>query len=573
MATSNRTNDPSGMHFIDPSALQPFEFVVKRKSFSEFLEAYLDLPESSDAPTPPWVLFTQLPSLQQKSDFSKMKGEHTADHQQGKRKPRVVFDDEAQTSSSSTRGATTTDSGSAHRQAVAKKMKSILDSLHVHPSSDAESGDVVRQYFAVKSLVEFLPMQSLIANTNPSYFTTPVFITKAKEIVDHIASSNATQHANHSARFKRLALRRAGGSGGAEGAVIGHHYGARHAFQLFLRSLLAASKSDTQAEAANIIAKQGAAAGGARLRQQQAFLQQQLALTAATRELQSFEQLGRLLANADRMASDRNAVLGEVERETGLPPRVITALHLQSKGLQKDKRLLGKGTDAVGSSADGASSVAKRSMSLGQLSNHSSQKDLKASAQSSSAYDSADNSDTKSVRSAATTATSGSHATQQVMPHVCPPWLLPQSEFWISLKGVVFRINASPRRDTLRSPQKNSCDDNASKKALSVPLGRALYYRLVLLPVFSGRDCTRALAWQQMSCSSMDFLGVEEYINAWRKKISESAVKASENGSVLAGPANTWPAEVKENINKVFSVFLTDFDVVGELEHSESLWF
>lgn len=119
-------------------------------------------------------------------------------------------------------------------------------------------------------------------------------------------------------------------------------------------------------------------------------------------------------------------------------------------------------------------------------------------------------------------------------------------EYWISLKGVVFRI----RFDTA-SP------------------GRNLYYRIVLAPIYSGQDCTR------------------RYLSLMRSQI----LRASKGGdytpaasSLLIGLALDEIAKLEgvtslktskeeaAHINGIFSLFLNDFDVVGELENGEELW-
>lgn len=560
---------------------EPFQFQVVRKSFSEFLDSYLDLSQSGDAPTPPWVIFTQLPTLQQRSGAHSQRSSNkhpTGDAGDGntKRKPRVVFDDEVKDPAGSS-GVAASEGSSAHRQAVMKRMKSVMTTLHIQPNVDLSDAAAVREYFAVKSLVEYLPQQSMIANTSDVLLSTPAFLAKVKEVVDQLAVIGANQHAVQSARFKRLALRRAGGAAGAEGAIHGHHFGAKHSFQLFLRSVLAATPpEDRTADETPHLERRGSAVAGKDLRQAK-----QSGRTAhlrhATVEVQKACSVPQ---EALRIASSREAVLDSVEVSSGLPARVVSPLHLLSHSLQKDPRFFGKiGASDNLSSADGLSVAAgpsmRRAVSAGQLSTASSRQDLRsASNQSSGVYgadaaaDSGDNSDTKSVRSSAPSHKGGGgHHTSQNAPYVCPTWQLKHHEFWISLKGIVFKINA--------------CHDPAGSNGRTIPFGRALYYRLVLLPIFSGRDCTVAFAWLQRSCIAMDYCGIEDYVSLWRSKLfaSSAAQPASssrnppENNTEPLGSPQDWPRDVKDHINRLFALFMCDFDVVGELEGGEYLWF
>lgn len=582
--------------------VRPFAFEVERKSFQAFLEAYMDLAQSDEAPIPPWVTFTQLPALQQKSEMLKAKadGENTG----GKRRARVVFDVETTSgggggASVSTGGgaagpssASASDSNSAHRQAIAKKMKSTMDALHLHPATTFSDAKVVRDYFAVKALVEHLPSRAVITNTPPTLLRTATFLTKVREIVDHLQAVGVTQQASHSARFKRLALRRAGGTGGAEGAVMGHHFGARHSFQMFLRSVLQLSPSfrnatpQLQAAALGALSQRRAGAPGSR---------EELFASLASSEVTSF-------ARPEHGAPhwDRGEVLASVEEDTGMPARVVTMLHLQSHGFQKDTKLFGKGlvSDST-SSADGLSTADgrsfKRGMSMGQMSTNSSSKDLKSHSNQSSAAFAADdqNSDTRSVVSTTHGGSAGSTpSSNHNAPFVCPPWQLKQLDFWISLKGIVFRINTETKFIA------------ANREPRVIPAGRAVYYRVVLLPIYSGRDCTRSFAWNFCGCATMDFMGIEEYAHVWRSKLMTASadeqapqpqhqlLKSSKQEPKAASRKTSdqeppqqhppsrlgdrpvaWPVEVRRHVDQIFTLFMEDFDVVGELQDGSDLWF
>ncbi|CUG94183.1 Hypothetical protein, putative [Bodo saltans] len=598
-------------------ALRPFEFQVERKSFQAFLEAYMDQQHNDEAPIPPWVTFTQLPALQQRSEML-MKKTKAADGSGGdatvggaKRRARVVFDETSTnggggtavpSSSASSSGAAATNGSSttpdqhnsAHRQAVVKKMKATMDQLHLLPNALFTDAAVVRDYFAVKALVEYLPMRSVVVNTPANLLQTPTFLSKVREIVDHLHAVGVTQQASHSARFKRLALRRAGGTGGAEGAVMGHHFGARHSFQLFIRSVLKLSATFV----AGTVQLQATALSQ---RRSTGSNKEETYATLATNEIISYARSQGGAGSKSVSSFSRYSVLSSVEENTGMPHRVVPMIHLQSHGFQKDTRLLGRGglaSDAA-SSTDGLSSAGarsfKRGASMGQMSAHSSSRDLRSN-HSSGVFDD-NNSDTRSVVSAATHSGgggAGGSSNSNNAPYVCPPWQLKQLDFWIALKGIVFRINTETKFL------------GAGRDPRPIPAGRATYYRIVLLPIFSGRDCTRTFAWSCCGCSLMDFMGIEEYVHAWRGKLvaaataedatlsqqhpsssKASGTKAGVKQQLDSSPASTtlssgtrlgdspheWPLAVRQHVDRIFSLFMEDFDVVGELQNGEDLWF
>ncbi len=96
-------------------------------------------------------------------------------------------------------------------------------------------------------------------------------------------------------------------------------------------------------------------------------------------------------------------------------------------------------------------------------------------------------------------------------------------------------------------------------------------------------------------------MGIEEYVHAWRSKLmaaatSDDAQAPSKAGggrspaareredakttapALLAGTRlgdspTEWPLAVRQHVDRIFTLFMEDFDVVGELQNGEGLWF
>jgi hypothetical protein len=247
---------------------------------------------------------------------------------------------------------------------------------------------------------------------------------------------------------------------------------------------------------------------------------------------------------------------------------------------------------AAAAAAAGGGLMARRAMSMGQLSSLGSQKELRpGSTQSSAVFDAQQerDSDTRSVRSAATSHASGGAASGHLTsPLVVPPWKLSQQEYWISLKGIVFRMNPAVAPPSQASASASGLESDLTSsmstvtRSPNVSSGRMLYYRLVLLPIYSGRDVTTAFAWLQRGCSTTDYLTLEPYVAQWRVRLNLAQQQDSTSPptdvtppspeSCLGSPAS-WPDSLKERINSIFELFLHDFEVVGELENGQDLWF
>lgn len=110
-------------------------------------------------------------------------------------------------------------------------------------------------------------------------------------------------------------------------------------------------------------------------------------------------------------------------------------------------------------------------------------------------------------------------------------------DLWISLKGLVFRINLNTESS-----------------------GRNIYYKTILGPIYSGKDCTLHFAINTLG-KDADFVG------ATRSDFGIDSLDAVRDAD------GNFSRDVQDHLNQIFCVFLHDFTLIGALEGGENLWF
>jgi hypothetical protein len=242
-----------------------------------------------------------------------------------------------------------------------------------------------------------------------------------------------------------------------------------------------------------------------------------------------------LLPTPNSAAACRETVLAAVMERTQLEHQTIPLLHLQCRALLKDKKLLRDPT--LLESDEGTSRGGSLSRSLSIAGSEDSNTLTRPSSS---------NSDTKSAVSI-----SGSRKLPKLQ-HIS---LNDKLEYWIALKGLVFRISF------------DKC-----------PAGRSAYYRAVLVPIFSGRECTFPFLALSVNFNPWDFLNAKERALTMQRSGSTSApckrvLAAAGIVSEEQSLDMLLSKEQKIHIDRIFALFLADFDLIGELEGYSHYWF
>lgn len=680
-----------------------------KRPFLDFFDAYL-LPQyaqSTAAPYPPWQtiplkIAEHLDNVQQQQQLTQSQ-QQQPDAQ--RRRPRVVFSDEATVTSSNNHNTTTTTTAAAASlhsivsaaeamTAKQKKTRLLLDSLLVELKTDFPSDEAVRDYFAVKTLIENLPGANPASATatssdsasvssggggggsfppsliipcdpsDPSHSSSSTFsatkgataaapppTTSIKALCDSLLAAHkravewvaavkggggggsdggggsgmggsSTSSSSASNRTAQLILRNHRASSSVErlgttnaasataAAMIdlldfpSHHFGARHAVQLFFRKILDLSRQPrhqqltiaqtnhvtrTRGKAAGSEAKEAARGDDQLLR---IVFEKTLFPVASPPSPPPTKHFEALFTAAAGPIMDVSTLHLQVHGHIADKHLIVSVNHLKSQ--QKGGRSSAAGT-RIGTSStttqaqqEGSPATLRHQPSSGQLSQISGGDDHPQQH-----HTNVDASDTRSVRSMSVTSTapiSGAdhrRASSSLLGSVplTPASLSAQAhplgstphDYWISLKGIVFSIDLSKE---------------------SIPAGRRLYYRVFLLPLFSGRECTRGLALLSAAANAhSDFLPYAQYCPKlhraaesfllagdplWRSTslpqrmlLLHQKQSRSNNGEweQLALHPSHWPDSVKQHVNRVFRLFLSDFHPIGKLKDVEDYWF
>jgi hypothetical protein len=459
--------------------------VVARRPLSDFLDAAALLQNSPAAPTQPFLVHLSM---------------QLAGKAQHSRKAKVMFEDDVEKETLSA-------DETLQQQRAATKKKALLlqESLDVK----VDAAQDVHDYFAVKSLVEWLPQSCFVPTVEADFYESAVFkATKSLEvttIVQEQLSAQSETAAGFVAKVSRtkMCTRRPESL---------HHWGCRHAIQMFLRAALDRREAHARCD------------GG-----------------KAGRLIVEQSPSGAPMLPAIPCRYEKQALLDGVTERTQLPYLVIPLLHLQCRALLKDKKLLRDPHYASGVPDDATSRAGSLSRTMSIASDDSGPNTRPTSSSS--------HSDTKSAVSGMT---SGGGRKAAKLQHVV---FNEKLEYWIGLKGLVFRISF------------DKC-----------PPGRAAYYRAVLLPIFSGRECTFPFLALTVNFNSWDFLSAKERTMTMQRTGASMAapkpiLSASGAASVNASLETLLSKEQKIHIDRIFALFLADFDLLGELEGYAHYWF
>ena len=458
--------------------------VVVKRSLTDFLDAVVALEHSPSAPTQPYLV-------------------HLKAHQAGKlhptRKAKVFFEDDVEKEN-----LTADESLQQQKVAAKKKAVQLLESVGV----ELDSIEDVHNYFAAKSLIEWLPQNCLIPLVDPDYYNSAAFTATKQLEITTVAQEQLSTLSEAAAGFVAKVSRTKLCSRRIECL---HHWGTHHAFQLLLRSAL---------ERRGVAAAEGTKLG---------------------RGIIELDKSARPLIPQGGIRFDRKKLLDGVLERTQLPHLVIPLLHLQCRGLLKDKKLL-RDPHHSGAPSESESRAGSLSRTMSISSSISSGNGNAPRPTSSSSH-----SDT--AKSAVSGMTSAGGRKAAKLQHLV---FNEKLEYWIGLKGLVFRIDLE------------KCSP-----------GRAMYYRAVLLPAYSGRECTIPFLALASNYNSWDFLGAKDRAVQMQRAglpvAPSKPILSPIEGSLSLEMALT--KEQKAHIDRIFSLFLADFDLIGELEGFEHFWF